>query len=65
MVRKPPHILVTTPESLFILLTSGKGRSMLRTVKTVIVDEIHAVARDKRGSHLTLSACRRLDALGR
>ena len=62
MVRKPPHILVTTPESLFILLTSGKGRSMLRTVKTVIVDEIHAVARDKRGSHLALSL-QRLDAL--
>ena len=62
MARKPPHILVTTPESLFILLTSGKGRSMLRTVKTVIVDEIHAVARDKRGSHLALSL-QRLDAL--
>ena len=62
MVRKPPHILVTTPESLFILLTSAKGRSMLRTVKTVIVDEIHAVARDKRGSHLALSL-QRLDAL--
>ena len=62
MARKPPHILVTTPESLFILLTSGKGRSMLRTVKTVIVDEIHAVARDKRGSHLALSL-ERLDAL--
>src|SRR5213078_2070796 len=55
MLRKPPHILVTTPESLYILLTSRRGREMLRTVKTVIVDEIHALARDKRGSHLALS----------
>jgi ATP-dependent Lhr-like helicase len=55
MKRKPPHILVTTPESLYILLTSVGGREMLRTVKTVIVDEIHALARDKRGSHLALS----------
>src|SRR5687767_437118 len=55
MRRKPPHILVTTPESLYILLTSRGGREMLRTVKTVIVDEIHALARDKRGSHLALS----------
>jgi ATP-dependent Lhr-like helicase len=55
MVKRPPHILVTTPESLFILLTSQSGRSMLRTVRTVIVDEIHAVADDKRGSHLSLS----------
>src|SRR5688500_3261668 len=55
MRRKPPHILVTTPESLYILLTSAGGREMLRTVKTVIVDEIHALARDKRGSHLALS----------
>src|SRR5258706_13542334 len=55
MRRKPPHILVTTPESLYILLTSQGGREMLRTVKTVIVDEIHALARDKRGSHLALS----------
>ena len=62
MVRKPPHILVTTPESLYILLTSVKGRAMLKTVRTVIVDEIHAVARDKRGSHLSLSL-ERLDAL--
>ncbi len=62
MVRKPPHILVTTPESLYILLTSKGGRAMLETVKTVIVDEIHAVARDKRGSHLALSL-ERLDAL--
>ena len=62
MIRKPPHILVTTPESLYILLTSNGGRNMLRTVKTVIVDEIHALARDKRGSHLALSL-ERLDAL--
>src|SRR4051812_6196317 len=55
MLRKPPHILVTTPESLYILLTTVRGREMLRTVKTVIVDEIHALARDKRGSHLALS----------
>src|SRR5687768_9651201 len=55
MRRTPPHILVTTPESLYILLTSAGGREMLRTVKTVIVDEIHALARDKRGSHLALS----------
>jgi Lhr-like helicase len=62
MLRKPPHILVTTPESLYILLTSRGGREMLRTVKTVIVDEIHALARDKRGSHLSLSL-ERLEAL--
>jgi ATP-dependent Lhr-like helicase len=55
MLRRPPHILVTTPESLYILLTSAGGREMLRTVKTVIIDEIHALARDKRGSHLSLS----------
>ncbi len=62
MTRRPPHIVVTTPESLYLLLTSTKGRAMLRTVETVIVDEIHAVARDKRGSHLALSLAR-LDAL--
>lgn len=55
MIKKPPHILVTTPESLYILLTSVKGRVMLSNVKTVIVDEIHALARDKRGAHLALS----------
>src|SRR5437016_7686769 len=55
MVRRPPHILVTTPESLYLILTSERAREMLRGVRTVIVDEIHAVARDKRGSHLTLS----------
>src|SRR5437773_173508 len=55
MVKRPPHILVTTPESLYLILTSEHARDMLRTVRTVIVDEIHAVARDKRGSHLALS----------
>ncbi len=55
MVRRPPHILVTTPESLYLILTSEKARALLSTVRTVIVDEIHAVARDKRGSHLALS----------
>ena len=64
MVKRPPHILVTTPESLFILLTSEGGRRMLKTVRTVIVDEIHAVADDKRGSHLSLSL-ERLEALVR
>ncbi|WP_316367601.1 DEAD/DEAH box helicase [Candidatus Thiodiazotropha sp. CDECU1] len=55
MKRSPPHILVTTPESLYILLTSESGREMLRTVRSVIVDEIHALAGNKRGAHLTLS----------
>ncbi len=62
MGKHPPHILVTTPESLYILLTAEKSREMLRTTRTVIVDEIHAVADDKRGSHLALSLAR-LDAL--
>jgi ATP-dependent Lhr-like helicase len=62
MLRNPPHILVTTPESLHILLTAGKSRENLRRVQTVIVDEIHAIADDKRGAHLTLSL-ERLDAL--
>ena len=53
--KRPPHLVVTTPESLFILLTSESGRRMLHTVRTVIVDEIHALAGDKRGSHLALS----------
>ena len=55
MRRKPPHILVTTPESLYILLSADSGRQMLKTVGTVIVDEIHALAGNKRGAHLTLS----------
>ena len=55
MVRRPPNFLVTTPESLYLLVTAERTRAMLRTVGTVIVDEIHSVARDKRGSHLTLT----------
>jgi ATP-dependent helicase Lhr and Lhr-like helicase len=62
MRRRPPHILVTTPESLYILLGSESGRKMLSTTRTVIVDEIHAVASNKRGSHLALSL-ERLDGL--
>jgi len=62
MLRNPPHILVTTPESLYILLTSKRSREHLESVETVIVDEIHAVADDKRGAHLALSL-ERLDAL--
>lgn len=54
-IRKPPHIMVTTPESLYVLLGSVSGRKMLSTVRTVIVDEVHAVAASKRGSHLALS----------
>ncbi|HWE69963.1 MAG TPA: DEAD/DEAH box helicase [Acidimicrobiales bacterium] len=55
MVAKPPTFLVTTPESLYLLVTAGKSREMLGSVETVIVDEIHAMARDKRGSHLSLT----------
>ena len=55
MAKKPPHILVTTPESLYLLLTSASGRAMLANVSTLIVDEIHAMLGDKRGSHLALS----------
>ncbi len=55
MLRTPPHILVTTPESLYLLLTSARSREMLRTVRTVIVDEIHAVIGTRRGAHLALS----------
>lgn len=62
MRRRAPHILVSTPESLYVLLGSDSGRAMLSTVRTVIVDEIHAVAGSKRGSHLALSL-ERLDAL--
>src|SRR5881275_1353657 len=62
MGKAPPHVLVTTPESLYVLLTSEGGRKLLRAARTVIVDEIHAVARDKRGSHLALSL-ERLEAL--
>src|SRR5437016_6095064 len=62
MTKKPPHIIVTTPESLYILLTSDGGRRMLSTTRTLIVDEIHAMVDDKRGSHLSLSI-ERLEAL--
>ena len=62
MLKRPPHILVTTPESLYILLTAQRSRGILTDVNTIIVDEIHAVADDKRGAHLTLSL-ERLDAL--
>ncbi len=62
MTRRAPHVLVTTPESLFILVTAEKPRAMLRTTQTVIVDEIHAIADDKRGAHLAVTLAR-LDAL--
>src|SRR5215471_12276663 len=62
MTKRPPHIVVTTPESLYILLTSEGGRRMLKTTRTVIIDEIHAMVGDKRGSHLALSI-ERLEAL--
>jgi ATP-dependent Lhr-like helicase len=62
MTKKPPHIIVTTPESLYILLTSEGGRRILSTTRTLIVDEIHAMVDDKRGSHLSLSI-ERLQAL--
>jgi ATP-dependent Lhr-like helicase len=62
MRRRPPHIVVTTPESLYILLTSQSGRKMLATTRAVIVDEIHAIAPNKRGAHLALSL-QRLEAL--
>ena len=64
MLRQPPHLLITTPESLYLLVTAGRSRERLRGVRTVIVDEIHAVARDKRGSHLALTL-ERLDALAK
>ena len=64
LARRPPHVLVTTPESLFILLTAERGRRALRHVRVVIVDEIHALVDDKRGSHLALTL-ERLDCLVR
>ncbi|MBA1147597.1 DEAD/DEAH box helicase, partial [Ectothiorhodospiraceae bacterium WFHF3C12] len=64
MRKRPPHIVVTTPESLYLLLTSDSGRRMLATIRTVIVDEIHALAQNKRGAHLALSL-ERLGALTR
>jgi ATP-dependent Lhr-like helicase len=65
MVKRPPHIVVTTPESLYILLTSEGGRRMLQTTRTLIMDEIHAVVGDKRGSHLALSVERLADLITR
>ncbi len=62
LIKKPPHILVTTPESLYLLLTSDSGRQMLSTARTLILDEIHAVVDDRRGAHLALSV-ERLAAL--
>src|SRR5258708_5948343 len=55
MLRTPPHILVTTPESLYLLLTAERSRDMLRTARTVIVDEIHAVIGTRRGAHLAIT----------
>ena len=55
ITRRPPHILATTPESFYLLLTSQRGRKLLATVRTLIVDEIHALAGNRRGSHLALS----------
>lgn len=65
MLRKPPHVLVTTPESLFILLTAEKSRRLFAGVTTVIVDEIHAMAADKRGAHLALTLARLDDLIVR
>jgi len=62
IVKKPPHVLITTPESLYLMLTAKHSRALLKTVRTVIVDELHALMRDKRGSHLALSLAR-LDAV--
>jgi ATP-dependent Lhr-like helicase len=62
MLRRPPHILITTPESLYILLTAEGSRRLLSSTRSIVVDEIHAIAGDKRGSHLSLSL-ERLDAL--
>ena len=62
MKKQSPDLLVTTPESLYLLLTAPSSRALLRGVRTVIVDEVHTLARDKRGSHLSLSL-ERLDAL--
>jgi ATP-dependent Lhr-like helicase len=64
MVRRPPHILVTTPESLYLLLTSDGGRKLLRTTRTLIVDEIHAVVDNRRGSHLAISVERLAHLVG-
>lgn len=65
MLRKPPHILLTTPESLYLLLTAPRSRAMLRAVQAVIVDELHALIGSKRGAHLMLSLARLDDLCGR
>src|SRR6185503_3318072 len=65
MLKAPPHILVTTPESLYLLLTAGRSRKMLSTARVVIVDEIHAVLESRRGAHLALSLERLDHACGR
>ena len=65
MVRKPPHILVTTPESLFILLTAERSRKALETTRMLVLDEIHAVVDDKRGAHLALSVARLDDLIAK
>src|SRR6185295_16480344 len=65
MLRTPPHILVTTPESLYLLLTAERARAMLKTARVVIVDEIHAVLQSRRGAHLALSLERLDHACGR
>jgi ATP-dependent Lhr-like helicase len=58
IVKHPPHLLITTPESLYLMVTAARSREILRTTKTVIVDEVHALLRDKRGSHLSLTLAR-------
>ena len=65
MLRKPPHILVTTPESLYMMLTAEKSRALFTHVEAIVVDEIHALARDKRGSHLALTLARLDDLVAR
>src|SRR5690348_18348205 len=65
MIKKPPHILVTTPESLYLLLTAQASAGMLRTVRTVIVDETHAVVQSRRGAHLALTLERLAHVAGR
>ena len=65
MLRKPPHVLVTTPESLYILLTAERSRALFTHVEAIIVDEIHALAADKRGSHLALTLARLDDLVAR
>ncbi|MFC2031641.1 DEAD/DEAH box helicase, partial [Chloroflexota bacterium] len=64
MVKHPPHILITTPESLYLILTSPQAREMLRTVRTLIVDEIHTLVGNKRGVHLAVSLERVVELAG-